>query len=963
MKKKSSSNPPEQTASSKTARKAAPRSKADPEDDPHGPLQSPKAKLSLPGHSLFKDKKAPKVPFPKAPKVSAKSARKALDDLLRLARALVSKPETLSDLTRPGVGTLVRGLHGGCHHWLPDNRLDWWEAYFDELAKDNSRLSTGPLVKDDEFPCEFNPALGAVVDWESLNDGDDPNTLASSEFTLMTTDPRCRPVVRELELEIDENDVPQPVASHKAVVNCWEDPPPQDINQPRPSLFVTFDRPQRAVGLSFSYIPDANRQGDISSEGVELIAYDIDGQEITRSHGRNLTSNRFNPRWIRGGQAFNRIGVRSRDGAIMYVELRFGYDLQHKDDGPGELVREPQLIYRVWHEPFPSAAVLQGEIEVEEHGHNSETVESQRLPFGCDKAMVFLRGFKAEYPDEPHPMDKLHVEVTLAGISNGSARVRLRGSFHGEEHPDYLLRAYYSLVAWDSQEMELFPVSIHGGVRRSDTTHAVMETIDPCPVPAVLRSLNADVESCRELAHGMTGFLISYPEPSEPEEIFIQADDPQRSGQLSGGSPRVIQEVEFDAPSDDDDEISWRYHGKVLAGPSLASFGHITLQRDALRAAGTEPTDEVILLDEGGTEHSQGTGPRPPKGHDWHFYRTYTLNGVERDLAVTMEADMAFAALGHVMMEVDNEPQQLECEIWGAQYDGRTFQFKRGGGISTEEPTDYDQDHSISFMPTVIGLRRKRQAAQVRLFTRDLRFDGVVEGTFVQEASQTGAIQNRGTRSVLITAGVRSGPHAGDFYVLLAKVARQIRYDNWMFERLERQGDIFSLYDLPGLSPIRLDPGETLIVSANAFIQGGGERRAVVEFTTNDPLMPVVPIDMVARVVESEAYGLLLPEQINYHQVQVGQQRDRNALVISAGPTPLLITDLAMAHNNQGFTFEVFGTYNPPNTYQVNPGEMWPDQYIRIRFEPPGVGVFSTSLNVQTNAGLLQLQLNGEGIN
>jgi hypothetical protein len=926
----------------------------------------------------------------RAPVVSEPRLSLAAVEARRVLAGLEAAGGRAPGLAAPTVRVLRRGLAAGCTHWLGENRLDWWQRFSDAEAASHAALSTAALTDDSTFACEFSPAIGATVDWESRRDGDDPHTLPGLGFRIVSRDPRCRPIVRELALAADPDGVPERrPAPHRAVVNAWVGEPGEAADAPRPSLFVVFDTPQRAVGLSYGFLAAENRQGAISAEGVELIAYDRDGRIVQRSRGDDLLTGRASRNAIDPQTAFARIGVRSGASSIVAAELRFGRERAHVDDDQGEFVQEPQVVYRVWHEPFPAAAVLQTEIEVEGRLDPASADQVVRLPFRCDSAAAFLRGFRAEFPDGPEGTLglsgtqglSLHLGSTTA---DREARISFRAVFRAAataatEAPQFKAKAFVSVLAWDSREMELFDTTANVSMRETEATQADMEGVDLCRWTAAsgqrLRTEGAGAPDCGPPSGGLSSLGFSFPRAAEIEDLQVEFGEPRPEGLIAGSLPRIAWPVTFVAESSRDSKVSWWAGCRGLAGPSVVAgpvFSSSKALRHGLRSE--DPTEHVILVgDDGGQEASPPLPPRPPKEDPGHFFVTWTPEGTRADLALAVEADMAFAAVNNIWMEVDGPPQALDCEVLGVRYDGRTFQFKLGGGIRTFQdnlppPLNWigsgiptEQRHRIAFFPVVTGVVRRRQTATPRLSTRPVRFDGVVEGTFAEIPAETGLLRNDGGAPVTVTGVQLAGPHRGDFYVLLAKTARRVRTDTLYFESLEASGNVVPLFDVDRILPLVIAPGETLVISANAYIQGPGERRAALELATNDPFNELVTIDIVAAPGEAAPAARVMPERIDFHPRAVGEQQMRRAFVESLGRTPLLVTGVTLASPSQAFSFVAPG-YNPPAIYQVEPGDTWPPTDFRITFTPPAPGVFETSLNVQTNAGVLVLPLRGQGV-
>ena len=290
---------------------------------------------------------------------------------------------------RRGFGTSSRGL-AECPYYLPKNRFEWWDWWHNN--KDSERMPDGPLSilegadsAQASIEVEFCSTLATVVGtdlgdisrvvgrnlpWDSLADGASPNETAGIEFLIRENRPGSVPVIREIDVDIGGE-----VSRRRVLVHGVEEGYEPDPALPRPSLFFDFAVAQRAVALEFGFLSDDEGRR-IESRRALLIAYDRDGGMVGASNGSITRVSYLRPNFVR-----NVIGIRDRHGSIRSVELRFG--------GSDNPIPEPQLVYRIWHEALPPAAVRQGSVEQVWHGpghpENSDQEVEEKLPFHCDR--------------------------------------------------------------------------------------------------------------------------------------------------------------------------------------------------------------------------------------------------------------------------------------------------------------------------------------------------------------------------------------------------------------------------------------------------------------------------------------------------------------------------------------------------------------------------------------------------
>ena len=424
---------------------------------------------------------------------------------------------------RSGDETAVEALvHGGfgrtsraqvaCAHYLPANRFEWWG-----VSERGGVPRTGPIgfigsasgaareLFDAEFCSPLATVIGAdlhlveplgagrAISWEALPDGTSPNALPSIECSFRSVRPGSVPVVKDVEVLLGLGSRQR----RKVAINGVEDGHELDPLQPRPSLFIDFFLPQRAVGLECGFLGADGRE--IDSRRVRLIARDSAGDVLVDSTGTDL----FPVPWA-ANAIFYLIGVRHQGGAIRSIELRFG--------DPDQVVLEPQMIYRVWHEPLPPAAVTQGTAAVEFNptvpagDGNGIGVPPHdgplgpitiRLPFACDRAVVMMRGFRMFFLDQhPHKVELMDAYIsgpprgdrsagTFTTEPGGRITIVPYGNMTSGDGTGYRVLIYYLVLAWNSEQMEIFPV---GGVQGDNPAlrglfSSQITLPDPCPPP------------------------------------------------------------------------------------------------------------------------------------------------------------------------------------------------------------------------------------------------------------------------------------------------------------------------------------------------------------------------------------------------------------------------------------------------------------------------------------------------
>lgn len=883
------------------------------------------------GYTLPELARVPKPRIPdellkKAPKIAAGAEVRTDARLRDMAERIRQGDDSgLRAKRLAGFGTTVSGL-AGCQHYLPENRFDWWDVQ-------ESVPPTGPIKHSDECPdptdafqSEFMSPLATVVGtdlglvrrgplgralaWDPLAS---PNNTPGIEFSVRTIRPRSVPIIRQVEVIVGPGERVQ----RKVLVNGVEEGHELDPTQTRPSLFIDFATPQRAVGLEYGFLGEDERE--INANRIKLIARDRDGVVLGESSGGDLVLNAP----IVGNTVYNLIGVRHQGGAISSVELTF--------EDPENPIPEPQIVYRIWHEALPPAAVRQGTVEKVWHGpgddRNRDEEVSETLPFRCDQYMPMIRGFRLEHLDEPHEITGLSIEIEdRTGFrSSRPVKVSAGGSFGirvrlPSEVPPYRLKIYYTLLAWDSDQVDLrfSNTVVARGASDTPDSSGSAEVDDPCESPWA-GIFGSREEDCGPLFGALQSWNCHVAAGQYLEEVSFSLDYPQRTGVLGR---RAFWGMGGTITGDDEGANGWRMHGRILTGQSLIAPSEVIgalVYADPLRRRSEREfwLDENVILNDG--------------------------------YAVPMEADMAFVELEKIILIPEGPVRTVDMEVKGHSFDGGLINWKMGFEGDSGPPDSYEGFFVTTF-PRFGGLVRRVAQARPRLLAQDLRFEHAVVGILSLVPDQFGMIRNVGNIPVLITRAEKGGLHPGEFDI-----------------RLEYRNEVFSMYEVANRSPLELRVGEALIVGGRFFPQaeaGANDlpREAWIDFYTNAPRAPKVSLFARGHTVASQARGLASPSMINFGNVDVHASNrpsgfplpPRNAIIESTGQTPLIIQSLALEDPNLGFGF------SGGAQYQIEPG----DSMIihQIRFIPQDLGPVETKLIARTNAGELEIRLFGVGV-
>lgn len=1008
---------------------------------------------------------AARVPRPAAGQPRPKDARRIdseaalrARDLLREAAERIRRGDN-SDLrySHPaGFGTTVRGQAAEVEdgrfyrHWLPFNRFKWWEdkdnavpipgnvrdnaSYVSKiqvpakpvLAPDESVPADGATVRpadtDDALRLEFSSpfatvvgnlaGLGNKVPFVRQVPWDDPafsspNEVPDLEFVVRVSRPGSVPVLQSLQDLLLGNQL----ANLKVLINGVEGDFDPDPTQPRPPLRIDFAIPQRAVAFEFGFQNQDDSERKINPNHVILYALDRHGNPIADSSANDTFFDTISE--LGNNVVTNLIGVRRHEADIHSVELRFGE--------PSDIIPEPQIVLRIWHESLPPAAVHQGTLVVEagrpyprvpdpmDPSRNDPNVlqpplldpsiprgpTTAKLPFRCNRAVVMLRGFRLQFLDEtPREVHAVGARIGAPsqlrfGMPPAVFRTEPGGTImldglpnlDTDEEGAFGSRAllYYTLLAWDSEQADLFTVEVADSQRLQQAgtfwvklgvlpdftlldilNGRVVRRADPCLGHGPLQEGRALPSDCGDVFGGMNGFEFRWAPDQEVDELSLAV------GQMSGTGCRFLPFANI--RSAERGEIApeniiavpiLRRRGRFLKWGLCSRFGGEWEEdyRYQQTVGGTLLTGPSLRVNPNAVNESAILAPSEvDQRPDGEFFKN-------PGLSTRLVGDVAFVGLGFFTFWPFGPVRELEVEVKGTDYAGESVAWAIGGGISTSPwisggPGASGDGHLVTGLATTGAVVRKRAVATPRLTVQELRFTGWVG--LLAPPSQVGAIRT-GNRPLLITGVNWAAAPGPDEYTLFLTLGNEV----------------LGLGDFAARLPVQLAAGEALLIGGLfeplAEYTPRNPSTTSLDFQTNHPDTPTVrvPIIGVTEAQRPQAVpwppGLMLTASVN------GPAQTRSVSLRSTGSTPLRVDSLAIEDETQGFSACAIRSAAPSGgpanceplplgrnrTYQINPGNQW---IIRVSFLPIAVGPLRTRLVAQTNAGEQTWSLVGEGV-
>ncbi|MEO5958527.1 MAG: hypothetical protein ABIY47_06700 [Opitutaceae bacterium] len=550
------------------------------------------------------------------------------------------------------------------------------------------------------------------------------------QFSVRTSRPESIPEVTDIALPppANQNLPPARVLLNRSSSQSTEQPPAGKF---RPSLFIDFNRPQRAVGLEFGFqklqqSPAAN----LRARGVRLIALGADGQPLPSSSGGILasTADLLSGNLILSSAVDQKVGVRSQTGEIMSVELRF----EHDGDETDPKIVEQQAVLRIWHEILPPAVTLQGTIAVGSVPSGFVPApplgtQAVQLPFNCDRAVVLVRGMRQETTPLPSGIREMGSGFvrSLHATSRGGV-VNLTPFFHyrgAEAAGTSSGLVYFSLLAWNSREVEL------GGTEFSDTFsfpenggNALLQLSDPLPslgysssgAPQIFR---AETEARHgPLVAALNGYHFLGTEDFDPLDVIQLEAAPAwfaptflKWGPFDPTRPTRQMELTITSVLDDADVPSDRsFTGSILTGRSLRATpdASLTSRRNGAWLA---------MLQGAGIALIGVPTFRPPPSDPSRFHLPPESTG-NAGLLFPVRADMAVVGLWAMqffpgMTNIFGSPmvpRAIEWELLGSGYDGKNVDWRGTGAmeLGSSITSVIDVRHTLDLRPTIFGVTR-----------------------------------------------------------------------------------------------------------------------------------------------------------------------------------------------------------------------------------------------------------------
>jgi hypothetical protein len=819
------------------------------------------------------------------------------------------------------------------------NPFTWWEE-----SGARQPPPTGALR--DLFTCEFSTYLSRVVGTSAAYA--DPRPLSELGFVLqdwedrVDTTPFAQPAgtsVRYL------RPASQPVlrsVSHSgrnivALVNeAGAGALEPDPGAPRPSLWLDFDFPQRAVGLEFGVLA-GSQTSSIRASGVKLMAYDEQGVFVVGSDGDGciLDANGATVgasclpadgnRNVDLGSLANRIGVRDQGGRIASVELRFGFT-RTDDLGNTDLrIDQPQVVSRIWREALPPAAILQGLVGKEgtrtgsrplspfaERYNVNSGPRSFALPYRFDRAAVFLRGFRLEASGEPaqavnrilfgvlqNAFEFAPGQSEMLSITPMGAVLRTLS----DASTLFDIVSYFTVVAWDSRQVEL----------------GVVPGMSPLETDA-----NAADSSNAQEPHTRTTRIFGLP---AGERLFaglqlLQLDlsksDEIESLLLWPGYQRGLGWAQIDAPSlrNFAGAAMWRMHSSLESDDNVPHTVHariVALSGNAnTLALGADPPARFVDDPETALASANWIanppfitntmGPRLPlrsTTHDAAFVRDPLR------LAWPLRATVPFLSMGLTHARPGGHLGEIDVEHRGLFYNGRLVDWSSGYGISDDPRTSSSDStrRGLRSFPTfgAINPSPPRLGGHVRASPLHVHNATIgCENRFLQPHEPHGLIENEDRAPLRIVSASRDASPS----------ATMFDYE------FEWRGQRFNLDGLAARAPLQLRTGEQLKVRVIYTPNGpaGVPNTALLPhsgdliFASDSPFVPTFKLDISGSTDGVRPAARWSVSRVQLGGIGSGATRRQTVQLVSTGDARLCVTRAYFNAAPPGF--QVYGMSN-----------------------------------------------------
>ncbi len=761
----------------------------------------------------------------------------------------------------------------------------------------------------------------------------------------------------------------------------------------RDRLVLVFDTPQRAVGLEYGYWPVPQSEIPIHVQAATIVAYDRDGAEIARGSGVHLERG-----IVQEGRVAHRVGVRARPGHISSVEVFFTFYDPGAPEAERLPVAEPLVVHRVWHEALPPAATHQAAAEV---GGDPEATWVT-LPFRCNRAVVFFRGFRLAFTEgEGRPIRGMHAGIEITPESNPgtehtpdpadryrtrTVQLRPRGRFLTGEDTASECTVFYTLFAWDADQVELSTAAgsdlfdaenlwaaeiqrrgggFGGPERFSNSfveTGSVVIEHPGARLPPDEGQLKRGAPW--QVFGGLQSFFFQFGEHADAggrREFEIEAlrlaVGPPRSGMVDGRMTVTVPLYFSVVPNDP----VWRAGEEIIA----TSFGP-SASYDVLPTPGAWSATCVVVC--GPSLHpSLGASGEPfvfaipsvegPRDNDEFLSAPLPLSVA----GITVQAaEQLCVGLQTAYLEPGGPVAELELEVKAQDYVYAGPAVPQLNGVGNWQyaagmRVEGNDQAAMWGVPMGFGVLRKALWAHALLTTQDMVFEGVT-GTLSMAPIQFGLIRNVGTAPVLILGAelvpARGGPA---FFLRFAAPPWTYPVSPHIFPDLQNMGETFTLDEMTRRPPVRLEPGQSLIIGGTFFPQADGRYEAFLNLHTNaQPAL--VQIRIAAGTLPNRAHAIFIPDPTNFGNVRVGTSPVRDALIASDGQSPVIVSQVGLQDATLGFRL-----LNPFGGFQLSPGE---SRLISIEFAPGESGRVQTRLFAMTNVpgqARMEIQVMGNG--